>query len=122
MVEISKDKDRAFLYFKSLSLASNTQVIEAVKVLEVRDTKKYAVRAYDYYEPGRNIFIKFSNSSLIFLDFIQAISTYELPNQLNCETSRFSYDREIDVRNNWNNRLTQRQFQITRQDTQRVNQ
>lgn len=58
MVEISKDKNQALIYLKKFS-STDTLVIEAVKVLEVRDSKKYIVRAYDYHEPGKNNFIIF---------------------------------------------------------------
>lgn len=55
MVEISKDKNRAILYLKSFSLTSEIQVIEAVKISDVREPKTYSIKAYDYHEPGKNL-------------------------------------------------------------------
>lgn len=33
----------------------NTQIIEAMKVFDVKDPKKASIQAYDYYEPGEKI-------------------------------------------------------------------
>lgn len=51
MIEISKDKTRVYFNFHGTNVASIT--IEAMKVNDVRESKIYAVKAYDYYEPGK---------------------------------------------------------------------
>lgn len=66
MVAISKDKNRAILYLKDFPLTFGTHVIEAVKVHDVMETKKYAVIAHDYYEPGNYFF----NHNILILNLL----------------------------------------------------
>lgn len=50
MIEISKDTTR--VYFNYLGPKVVKITIEAMKVNDVRESKIYSVKAYDYYEPG----------------------------------------------------------------------